>query len=215
MNRPYELHNDRELEFMLSRGKPLAHFYDYSHLNPARRLSRGSPSHLMWSQGSSKSRIVELLEPDQRIPQVRGVYHVLYAQAEEAWRIDAYIAMRLESDRSGWSERFERLRATSLDTPTSKMIYISSNCLRAQWLSVGHGSEGWRLGGRKVRALLTNRWSGRVRIECQAVHRRLRSASTVRPHLVGVVTWVVGAEHDKALFLALGSTAEARLYARR
>ena len=45
---------------------------------------------------------------------MRGVYHVLYARADEAWRIDAYVAMQIESRRVGWSEQLERLQGSLL-----------------------------------------------------------------------------------------------------
>ena len=43
-------------------------------------------------------------------------------------------------------------------------------------------------------------------MKCQArTPARAPLSSAGRPHLVGIETWVIGAEHDKVLFLALGS----------
>jgi len=57
---------------------------------------------------------VELRDPDPATPQVRGVFHALYARADEAWRTDAYIAMNLEAEKVGWNERFERQQGSLL-----------------------------------------------------------------------------------------------------
>ena len=54
------------------------------------------------------------MPPNPSVPTVRGVLHALYAQRNEAWRIDDYIAMQTEGALTGWSERLERLQGTLL-----------------------------------------------------------------------------------------------------
>jgi hypothetical protein len=108
-------HTGRELELMLTRGKPLAHFSDYYPPEPSEEIVPGDAFAPYVRSGQLEERLfVELQEHDTSAPQVRGVYHALYAVADEAWRIDAYIAMLLEANDVGWNERFERLQGSLL-----------------------------------------------------------------------------------------------------
>ena len=111
----HESHTGRELEFMLTRGKPLAHFCDYYPPEPDEAvIPQATFRPHVKSELVEERRYVELQQLPVRVPQPRGVLHVLYARRGEGWRIDAYIAMQYEADQAGWSERFERLQGSLL-----------------------------------------------------------------------------------------------------
>ena len=115
--RSYDIHTNRELEFMLSRGKPLAHFYDcYPPLPSEEIIPRKSFAPYIRSGLFEVRVFVELLlePPPRNAPDVRGVIHFLYARRSEAWRIEAYIAMMAAAEKSGWSPGFERLQGMLL-----------------------------------------------------------------------------------------------------
>ena len=108
-------HTGRELELMLTRGKPLAHFSDYYPPEPSEEIVPCDAFAPYVRSGQFEERLfVELQEPDTTASHVRGVYHALYAVAGEVWRIDAYIAMLREANDVGWNERFERLQGSLL-----------------------------------------------------------------------------------------------------
>jgi len=113
----YELHTNRELEFMLSKGKPLAHF---SHAYPSEPDEEIIPeiafaSHVREGKFVMREFVEPLREPaPQGHPHVRGIRHVLYARSAEAWRIEAYIMMLAAAAKAGWSEGFERLEGSLL-----------------------------------------------------------------------------------------------------
>ena len=93
---PYDLHTNRELEFMLNRGKPLAHFSDSY---PSEADEEIVPE-LAFAPYVQSGRFVtrEYVEPlpspaPSAHPHVRGIRHVFYARSSEAWRIDAYVMM--------------------------------------------------------------------------------------------------------------------------
>lgn len=114
---PYELHTNRELEFMLERGKPLAHFSDYYPSDPDEEIFP-ELAFAPYVQGGKfvKREFVELLwtPPPKDHPEIRGTRHVFYARPGEAWRIDAYITMMAAAAKAGWSEGFERLQGSLL-----------------------------------------------------------------------------------------------------
>jgi hypothetical protein len=118
MIRPHAInasHTGRELELMLARVKPLAHFSDYYPPEPSEEIIPGEAFAPYVRSGQLDERLfVSLEEHDASVPHVRGVYHALYAVAAEAWRIDAYIAMLGEANEVGWNERFERLQGSLL-----------------------------------------------------------------------------------------------------
>lgn len=137
---------------MLSRGKPLAHFYDYYPPEPGEEIVPRAAFAPHVLSGEFEERIyVEPVEPDQETPGVRGVYHVLYARSDEAWRIDAYIAMQFESGEAGWSERFERLQGTLLGYTDRE------NDLHIEQLLAGPMAERWPW----LRRLVAERARGR------------------------------------------------------
>jgi hypothetical protein len=114
---PYELHTDRELEFMLHRGKPFAHFCDEYPSEPREEIIPEAAFAPYVTQGIFEKReFVEPLfgPPPAGHPHIKGIRYVLYARPYEAWRIDAYIMLRAAAAKSGWSEGFERLEGALL-----------------------------------------------------------------------------------------------------
>lgn len=113
---PYDIHTNRELEFMLRRGKPLAHFCDAYPPDPDEDMvPRAAFAPYVQSGEFDAREFVTLLKvPLERAAHVLGTIHVLYARASESWRIDAYINMQMEGEITGWSERLERLQGTLL-----------------------------------------------------------------------------------------------------
>jgi hypothetical protein len=114
---PYELHTDRELEFMLDKGKPLAHFSDAYPSEPDEAiLPELAFAPYVEAGRFVKREFVEPLRgpPPKDHPHVRGIRHVFYARTTEAWRIDAYIMMMAAASKAGWSEGFERLEGSLL-----------------------------------------------------------------------------------------------------
>jgi len=113
----YEIHTNRELEFMLNRGKPLAVFYDAYPPLPCEEIVPRKAFAPYVSSGKFDLRIyVEPLTepPPSRAPWVKGIIYFLYAKRSESWRIDAYIAMLNAAARSGWNDGFERLQGSLL-----------------------------------------------------------------------------------------------------
>jgi hypothetical protein len=114
---PYELHTNRELEFMLTRGKPLAHFSEYYPPEPDEEVIPKQAFSPHVADGTFVMR--EFVELGSRpssasAPPVRGALHVFYAQPQHEWRIDAFIMMMAAAARDGWSEGFERLQGSLL-----------------------------------------------------------------------------------------------------
>ena len=140
---PYELHTGRELEFMLERGKPLAHFSDAYPSEPDEEIvpELAFAPHVL--DGKFVKR--EFVEPLSGPPppghlHVRGIRHVVYAQSAEAWRIDAYIMMLAAAAKAGWSEGFERLEGSLLgyeEWQTDlhlESLRVGSHAKRFYWL---------------------------------------------------------------------------------
>jgi hypothetical protein len=103
---PYELHTDRELEFMLDKGKPRAHFSDAYPAEPDEAIL----PELAFAPYVEAGRFVkrEFVEPvrgppAKDRPHVRGIRHVFYARTTEAWHIDAYIMMMAAASKAGWT----------------------------------------------------------------------------------------------------------------
>ena len=114
---PYESHTNRELEFMLKKGKPLAHFCDYYPSEPTEEIIPELAFAPYVIQGTFvKREYIELLSGTHRPGDIsiKGVRHVLYARANEAWRIDAFIAMKGAAAIVGWNIGFERLEGMLL-----------------------------------------------------------------------------------------------------
>ena len=140
---PYELQTDRELEFMLERGKPLAHFSDAYPSGADEEIVPELAFAPHVQEGKFvKREYVEPLRgpPPQGPPHVRGVRHVFYAQSAEAWRIDAYIMMLAAAAKAGWSEGFERLQGSLLgyevwqtDSPLER-LRVGPHAKKFYWL---------------------------------------------------------------------------------
>jgi hypothetical protein len=113
---PYDVHTNRELEFMLERGKPLAHFYDAYPSEPDEEIFPEEAFAPYVGNGKFIMRefVEPLREPPKGHPHVRGIRHLFYARAGEGWRIDAYIMMMAAAAKGGWSEGFERLQGSLL-----------------------------------------------------------------------------------------------------
>ena len=114
---PYEIHTGRELEFMLSRGKPLAHFSEIYPPEPDEEIiPRNTFAPYVANGAIEMCAFVQLLReprPDGA-PEIRGSLHVFYALPQETWRIDAFIALINAAEHDGWSEDFERREGTLL-----------------------------------------------------------------------------------------------------
>jgi len=114
---PYEVHTNRELEFMLHRGKPLAHFYD---VYPSETNDVVIPEDAFApyvANGTFEKRAFVELRPEPptaSAPHIRGTIHVFYAPPRHSWRIDAYIMMMAAAAKAGWSEGFELLEGSLL-----------------------------------------------------------------------------------------------------
>jgi hypothetical protein len=113
----YDIHTNRELEFMLERGKPFAHFCDDYPSEPNEDIIPELAFAPYVESGIFEKR--EYVEPligraHSDHPHIRGIRYVLYARACEAWRIDAYIMLKNAAARAGWSEGFERLEGALL-----------------------------------------------------------------------------------------------------
>ena len=74
---PYDVHTNRELEFMLDRGKPLAHFYDAYPAEPDEEIFPEEAFAPYVENGKFVMRefVEPLPEPPKGHPHVRGVRH--------------------------------------------------------------------------------------------------------------------------------------------
>ena len=114
---PYEIHTNRELEFMLERGKPLSHFSDAYPSEPDEEIfpEQAFTPYVESGRFVKREFVAPLSQPPPKNhPHVRGIRHLFYARAGEAWRIDAYILMMAAAAKAGWSEGFERLEGSLL-----------------------------------------------------------------------------------------------------
>lgn len=111
----YEIHTRHELDFMLTRGKPLAHFCDGYPPEPDEEIVPRRAFAPYVASGRFVERFyVELTTQKRQTLRIRGVLHAFYAQSDEEWRIDRYIDMQAEGMQLGWGERLERLQGTLL-----------------------------------------------------------------------------------------------------
>jgi hypothetical protein len=101
----YEIHTNRELEFMLRRGKPLAHFVDD---HPA------EPNEDIIPEGAFEPYVQSGKFVKRDYAELGRLRHLFYALPAEEWRIDAFIAMLSVAAKTGWSEGFERLEGKLL-----------------------------------------------------------------------------------------------------
>lgn len=102
---PYPIHTGRELAMMLTGSKPLSVFCDYfpfefipaSYFDPYVQSGLLTKNEFIIDSGNG-----------------RELKYVLYARAEEEWRMKAYRLLRLTGRKTGWSEGFERMEGTLL-----------------------------------------------------------------------------------------------------
>ena len=125
---PYLSHTNRELAMMLAGTKPLAMFYDREPSDNAWTIPEDAFAPHVASGRFVQRDLVWLDEGASRGP--RGTRYVFYAVTVEAWRIDAYIALKTAASLSGdGGEALERLEGALLGY--------------AEWQNAAH-LEGWR-----------------------------------------------------------------------
>jgi hypothetical protein len=119
---------------MLERGKPLAHFSDAYPPEPEEDIIPRDAFASHVANGTFEMcTFIKLLTspPPSHAPHVRGTIHIFYARPNEAWRIDAYIAMMTAAAKAGWSEGFERLEGILLGYTESQIDAHIEHLLRA------------------------------------------------------------------------------------
>jgi len=115
---PYKVHTNRELILMLARSKPLAAYVEDHPRVTVHEVIPESAFEPYVVSGRFVKR--EKLYPGSdgvagvRNGAHRSIRRVLYAQREEAWRIDAYLLLHETAVYSGWNEGFERMEGTLL-----------------------------------------------------------------------------------------------------
>ena len=111
----YEVHTNRELEFMLDGRKPLATFSDFIFDDQ----DMGEPDEEFERQVASgafvKHESRELWKPfDFNGRRVKGKWHRFYALRDEAWRIRAYLLLNEIQARHPWNGALEWLQGSLL-----------------------------------------------------------------------------------------------------
>ncbi|MFZ1903905.1 MAG: hypothetical protein WAU56_00790 [Steroidobacteraceae bacterium] len=110
---PYKVHTNRELALMLAGTKPLAAFVGE---HPRNAEVEDVPER-MFEPYVRSGRFVkrEYVYSSRTLSaQGRTLRRVLYAQANQQWRIDAYLLLHETAERSGWNEGFERMEGSLL-----------------------------------------------------------------------------------------------------
>src|SRR3954454_9040853 len=133
----YELHTNRELEFMIKGIKPLAWFSDTIF-----------DDHDIWEPDEEFERQVELGSfvkhevREFREPYtfngylIKGKWHRFYALKDEAWRIPAFILLKKLIDKHPWSDALERLEGSLLGYTDEQ---------NDEWLAKRHNQHaGWQ-----------------------------------------------------------------------
>jgi len=110
----YEVHTNRELEFMLKGIKPLAYFHDMIvddyDMREDEELERQVASGTF-----VKHELREVWEPyDFNGHLVKGAWSRFYALKSEAWRIPAFILLKKLRGKHGWSDALERMEGSLL-----------------------------------------------------------------------------------------------------
>jgi hypothetical protein len=106
----YRIHTNHELGMMLRREKPLAVFCDVENTFPKAllRYLRMFDRHVQMGQLIKR----EHRQPIEIRGQCRTLLTILYALPEEAWRIDAMLALRRNT--STWTVEHERKEGSLL-----------------------------------------------------------------------------------------------------
>lgn len=102
---PYQVHTNRELALMLDGTKPFAAF---SEEYPLSTDDSAIPEQL-FDRCVADGRFVKREYVETRILEGYRTRCVLYARANEAWRIDAYILLWHTRQVTGWNESLERM----------------------------------------------------------------------------------------------------------
>lgn len=110
-NLPYRVHTNFELGLMLAGKKPLAVFCDWSDtaLPVVTRYLRLFDRHV--GLGTFVKR-VEIRAPES--PRDPGLWMVLYARPNEAWRIDKMLELKRTMRERAWTPEDERLEGRLL-----------------------------------------------------------------------------------------------------
>jgi hypothetical protein len=110
---PFRVHTNRELILMLENKKPFSVFVGRI---PPDTSFEEIPEHLFDPHVASGAFCKQELREECPDPvhDVQGHRIVLYARAEERWRIRAYSMVRHLGNRIGWSEPLTRLEGTLL-----------------------------------------------------------------------------------------------------
>ncbi len=111
----YEIHTNREFEFMLEGRKPLAYFSDMIFDDEGVQEPDGEFERQVESGAFVKHEVRELWEPftfNDRI--VTGRWHRFYALKDEAWRIPAFLLLNRIRDKHPWNDALERLEGSLL-----------------------------------------------------------------------------------------------------
>lgn len=110
---PCRLHTGRELSLMLARKKPLAVFAEGIGMRDGQDRHPGHFFDPLIDSGLLAK--IEYCEPNDLVGSpMKGLHITLYALASEAWRLEAYIALRLEARKSGWNEALTRREGSLL-----------------------------------------------------------------------------------------------------
>jgi len=111
----YEVHTNRELEFMLDGRKPLAHFSDFIFDDHDPCEPREGFERQVESGAFVKHEAQELGEPFRSNGRlVKGIMHRFYALEDEAWRIPAYLLLKKVQDKHPWNDALESLEGSLL-----------------------------------------------------------------------------------------------------
>jgi hypothetical protein len=115
---PYKIHTNRELTLMLAGSKPLAAFVeDYPRAVVHEVIpEKAFEPYVLSGRFVKREKLYSGSEaggPRSDAPR-RSIRRVLYAQKDEAWRIDAYLLLHEVAVYSGWSDGFERMEGTLL-----------------------------------------------------------------------------------------------------
>jgi hypothetical protein len=107
---PYAVHTNREFVLMARGTKPLAVFSEeYPLPYPSPYFAEEKFDEQVAAGRFVKREYVEPLDKNQGAGgPVRRVRVILYSQASEEWRIDAYVLLRNTSVKAGFGESFER-----------------------------------------------------------------------------------------------------------
>lgn len=115
---PYKVHTNRELILMLAGSKPLAAFVeDHPRVTVHEIIPEAAfEPYVLSGRFVKREKLYSGLDGvgAQRDGACRSIRRVLYAQKDQAWRIDAYLLLHETAAYSGWSDGFERMEGTLL-----------------------------------------------------------------------------------------------------